>query len=139
VGIDHVQLEPSSDQLQKQLELYLDIYKHHFDIYLKAVALYLAVLGATLAYLFRAETKDADRAILALFIVFLSVGAVAGSLFSRRWVVDVQRIHHGISSHLGYPPFPFTGAIRVVTLITSLCGLVGVAAVAFLVAFRYFH
>jgi hypothetical protein len=123
---------PTPEQLQKQLELYLEIYKHHFDMYLKAVALYLAVLGGVLAYLFRAETSAADRRILASFIVLLSVGAVVGSLLSRRWVIDVQRIHHAIAADLGYPLFPFTGATRIVILIMSLCGLVGAAAIAFL-------
>ena len=123
----------TSEGLQHHLELYLVIYQHHFDLYLKAIALYLAVIGTAVAYIFRAETTANARVILASFIILLSVGGVLGSILSKQWVVEVQQIHRRLASELGLPLFPFSGAIRTTQLLGTLCGLVAIAAILFLI------
>jgi len=106
--------------------------RHHFDIDPKAIGLSLATASAITAYLFRSDVGDAPRTILATFMMLLSVGAVVGGLISRTWVRDLERVFNDASAGTHVLAFPFNGAQRTVALLTTLCGLVGFAALAYL-------
>ena len=75
----------------KQLDLYLGVYKQHFDLFLKGTVLYLAVVGAIASYVFASGTDRPLKAGLSLIIAVGSLVAFSGFRVSRKWVLDLEQ------------------------------------------------
>jgi hypothetical protein len=100
----------SEDAAGRYLDLYLGVYKHHFELFLKGLALYLAIIGGTAAYLYRdGATRDA-RVALWLFLFLVSALAIAGCKVSLDWVSAIEGTVTRLSTAIGLEPFPLDGA-----------------------------
>ena len=120
--------EVDGQLLWKQLSLYLEIYKHHFDLFVKGTVVYLALLGAIAGYIFRAEATLASQAALSLFATAISTLAFVGCLVSGRWVAELEAVIGRIAHSLRVEPFPFSGARMVVRVVEAMCALFLVAS-----------
>lgn len=119
---------PGVEILHSQLKTYLEIYRHHFDLYLKAIALYLGVVGATATYIFQEGVNGQTRVALSVFITVVSLGSVAGGYVSRGWVMEIEKRAHSLSAELSLDQFPFSGAKGVIHVMVTLSGVVAVVA-----------
>lgn len=117
-----------SDLLRAQLVAYLDVYKHHYDLFLKGVFLYLAASGAIAGYVFREGVAGAVRETLMLVACFGSLIFVFGCVGSRKWVGMMEERVNRICSELGVVDFPFYGAKYVVRGMAAVAALIGLAA-----------
>jgi hypothetical protein len=112
------------DLLLKQLSLFLDIYKQHFELFIKSAVVYLAVLGATAGYVFRDGAGRGSQVALSVFIVLLSGLAIFACEVSGRWVRDLEAVADKIADSIQVERFPFSGAKMAIRAVEGLCLLV---------------
>jgi hypothetical protein len=119
---------PTRDELLSQLKTWLDVYKHHFDLYVKGVAFYLAAAGALSGLIFREGATMAARRTLAIVLTIFCIGAVVGSFLSWRFVARLREDTDAIAAALGIRPFPFSGARSITLLFSCIAAALTVAA-----------
>lgn len=116
------------DTRKFELALYLDLYKTHYDLFLKGVAVYLAIVGAIATITFQnINGARTLKCVLSLFICACSLLAVAASQVCRLWVAETQTHLHRICASLHIPVVSLQSARRIGTLVLFL-------AVSFVVA-----
>jgi len=120
-----------------QLEMWLDVYKHHFDLYVKGVAFYLAAASTLAGLIYQqsitATARQSLSVVLTLFSFVTFAGSIVSCLFVRRLQADVD----AIAAVLGIRSFPFSGANRV-TILFAATGLV-LTLVATLICVQVWH
>ncbi len=67
------------------LKLYVDVYKHHFDLWLKGYVIYLAVVGSAAGLIFRADASPDVRRFLMLFVVTVSAVSLVAWFVGLKW------------------------------------------------------
>lgn len=104
----------ANEVLLTQYKSFLDVYKHHFDLFLKGVAVYLVAMSTIAGFAFGKEASENARFILSLLIPCGSVIAFFGFLKCRRWVFDLQKSLESIETELKIQSFPFSGPKSVI-------------------------
>ena len=85
--------ETASEEVRlKQYELILEMYRHHFDLYLKVVALYLGSTGAAAGFIFAASTTADQRTALLGFLGLVSGASALANGFVFHWLRSTQRV-----------------------------------------------
>lgn len=112
------------------LSLYLDVYRHHFDLFIKGGVIYLAIMATLAGYIFRAEVTRPTQATLMLFAAILSLLGIAGCRISRAWVKQLSAVVNDLSKAVSVPQFPFSGAVRITILIELMCSVFLLVALA---------
>jgi hypothetical protein len=79
-----------ADLAKIELNLYIDLYKAHYDLFLKGVAVYLAIVGAIATILFQPGSPLVLRFVLCGFIFACSILALAGSQISLNCIAGTQ-------------------------------------------------
>ena len=83
-------------------KLLVDVYKHHFDLYLKGVVIQLAVVGAVSGLVFRPETDQSTKlALLAFASIVSTIGAV-GWMAGMAWHRRITRAIDEASGRAGF-------------------------------------
>ncbi len=125
-----VKSEPRRDPeaLGKQVALYMDVYKHHFDLFVKGTAVYLAIVGTVAGLVFKDGTRLPLQVALCIFVMLISCVGGYACYWSDKWVCDLERVIRGMIEELEMEQFPFWGARRVVRLVMLLCILFCAAA-----------
>ena len=116
----------SEDVLLSQFKTYVDVYCHHFDLYLKATALYLAAVSAMATYMFTGIGVTMKVA-LSLLVIVTSLGAVAAGYVSKRWVSNVEEIVTALTVELSIDQFPFSGARGIIHVVMAISGALCIA------------
>jgi hypothetical protein len=99
-----------------QLSLLIDVYKHHFDLFIKALALYLGTCSIISGFIFQNEVSFELKLVLSILIQLASILVVLGCYISIKWIEDIESIVKSIEDMLDIQHFPFSGAKRVVIL-----------------------
>lgn len=118
---------PESELLKLQLTSFLEVYKHHFDLFLKGVAGYFIVVSTLTNF---ALAKDATRPKGIAFSLAICIGSLIAfscCAISKRWVEDLERTLGRITTALSGEPLPFSGAkgILSVTMVISVVFCIG--------------
>jgi hypothetical protein len=95
--------------LLTQYQALLEVYKQHFDLFLKGVTVYLAAMSAIAGFAIAKETSANIKLLLSALIPCGSLIAFFGFLISRRWVAHLQKSLESIEAELRIQPFPFSG------------------------------
>ena len=120
----------------EQLRLHLDVYRNHFELFVKAMGLYFAALGAIGGLMYRDGVSRSSQVAFSALIVSGSIIFLDGCIVSLRWVRDLEVSVRGAEMQLGIKPFPFSGAngvigvMMVVCVIFALFGVVNLAILA---------
>lgn len=69
-------------------KIYLDIYKHHFELWLKGYIAYLAIIGATAGFVFVKDTPPQMDKFLLMFVGTVSVISMFAWSVGLKWVRD---------------------------------------------------
>ena len=114
----------------EQLKLYFDLYKHHWDLYLKAHVLFYAVVGALGGYLSKAEVTSHERTLLTSAMAVGACVACIASAIGLQWLKTIQFIVQSLEARLGALHYSFEAARRIlVTLGTASFGIAVTAIV----------
>ncbi len=122
---------PRREILLSQLDIYLGIYKQHFDMAFKGVVLYLAVSGVFAGYLFKEGLSKNLKISLCLVIVFGSIIAIiALALVCKKWVSKIEQVVNSITKELEIEQFPFSGARNTTNVMISVASFLGIIGLA---------
>jgi hypothetical protein len=108
---------PSNGTQLEEFKIYIETFRHHFDLFGKGTLAYFMVIGVLCSYLFKTDTNFLTKEFLATFIVIFSLLCSVTCSISHKWVTAVETRANILSSELGMAAFPFTGSKRVVTLV----------------------
>jgi hypothetical protein len=125
------QTEPASrDQVfLKQMELFLEIYRHHLELLIKAVVVYLAIVGAAAGYVFREGTTPGSKAALSMVVAILSMVALVGCHWAVGWVKGFNGTVDRIADRLAAERFSFSGLSMMLRIVECLCGVIAAACI----------
>jgi len=110
------------------LNIYIDVYKQHFDLFFKGAALYVAANGILAGIIFHKDTDFANKSLLAACMVLFSALCLVACRVSWRWVAFLESRVTRITDDLNMEPFPFQGAkgiIKTVFISALFLGLLG--------------
>jgi hypothetical protein len=111
---------------------WIDLYKHHFELWLRGFFVYLGVLGVVAGFFFSEDSSRQVRAYLLVLIIVASTVAILAFSVGLRWLSVFGTAFRERSSGTGAPPL----AIAPFKCVVSL-GIV--VAIAFIVAAIYLH
>jgi hypothetical protein len=107
------------------LKIYVDVYKHHFDLWLKGYVFYLAIIGSTAGFIFGKDTSPDTRRFLMLFVVTVSAVSLIAWFVGLMWAKDfaaaVERVAPANSPPLALKAFQtaiilgFVGAVVILS------------------------
>jgi len=91
------------------LSIYVDLYKHHFELWLKSYLLYMAILGVAAGILFGkdlagAQTSELQRFLL-VFIAVVSLFAAIAFSVGLHWLIRFEKTLQSAVAAAGAPPF----------------------------------
>jgi hypothetical protein len=91
----------SSERL-KLLEMYVDLYKHHLDWFLKAFIVYIAFSGTAAGIAFKSETSGFVRTLLVVLVAVISILGTASWIVGLTWVGGLEKKlrHTATEAHL---------------------------------------
>ena len=118
----------NGDLLKDLLKTYLDIYKHHFELFVKAGAGYLASVAFITGIIFSTTAEKQTKSVLCISLCGGSILAVFGAFFSRYWVLCLEKEVRKLSSDLKVGAFPFIGAKMVTWFLVALATMFFVLA-----------
>lgn len=124
-----------------ELETHVSLYKHHFDLFFKALILYLAVVGAVAGYVFRPEIDAMTRAALSLFAFLCSGLAIFGCRLAEAWGANTEVQMARLAQALGIPVIQlspgqrFARLVRIFAILMCVTSIL-ISAVALRTVFR---
>ena len=131
----NVNTDTSEENLMKQYQMMVDVYKFHFDIVLKFITFYYAITGAILSFYLSQPKTNLMNAALALPIIMGCLFA-AFAFFGAKQVDTFTLEISAVTDHLHLDPFPnndllgdlklmliFTGVLSSLTAIGLLIGV----------------
>lgn len=139
-SVPNPQMAGRQELLKSQLAIFLDAYKHHYELFLKGMLLYLAAIGAVAAYIYRDGVAHQVREMLSIMVGLGSAICVIGCISSWRWVGLIETRVNKICSELGVVDFPFMGAKHVTLGMSGIALIVAITALLnfFLIRYRVF-
>lgn len=105
----------------RQLELWVHVYEHRYEVLVRTLAIFVIVVGALLALVCREGASAREQAALLGFGAAISLLALWGLAAASRWVRQVEGVLTGLADSL--------------KMKASVSGLRGVLTVAWLLTF----
>lgn len=121
-----------SDNRLRHYEILIDTYRHHFDLFIKGVAVYLLVISAACGFLFSKES-NANRDGLAWFIVVISLIGLNGLVPCYKWLSALAANCRQYEVKLQLQEFDFDGAKGIVDAVKWGMCAIAVGAIALIV------
>lgn len=118
-----------TDLFKVQLSIYIDLYKHHFDMFLKAAVIYLGVVAGLAALSFNAKTFVGKCGLAILVSIATVVGFLGGKIY-KEWLISTERVLSDISTKLGILPVDFTQTKKMVNIEQSVSVLLLIGSIA---------
>ena len=115
---------------RQQLTIYVELYKNHFDLWLKAQALYVAIQGTAAGLAGRGDILLRARLSVLFFACICSGFALAGGVITRKWLLSTEDAIARSAAVLDVEPIRLTLAKQTVifgqamAFVLLVCGLV---------------
>lgn len=110
--------------------MFVDLYKHHFDLWIKGYLVYLGIVGVTAGFLFNKDTTPNARSFLILFLVTVSSISVGAWAVGLVWLRSFDSTLRDLSVRARVPPISLLGFKAIVFL--GLLGAIVITASALL-------
>jgi hypothetical protein len=125
------------DLSSKELAIYLDLYKAHYDLFVKAFAVYLAFVGTITGIVFQHPNRPGEmRMALSAFVAMDSILAIIASWISLKWIHETQGHLERICGDLGIPTISLKVTAHVVRIVLVLAFILTLAGFA---GIRWFY
>jgi len=99
-----------------QLSIYIDLYKHHYDLFLKAAGIYLAVVSVLASYIFRADVNFATKCALSIIVSIAAIIGFFGGKLYIEWLTSTEKSVSDISNKLGIVPIVFIQTKKMIAI-----------------------
>ena len=116
-----------ADLLKVQLSIYIDLYKSHFDLFLKASTIYLAVVAGLAVSSNKADDLPIRCALSVMVSIASIVGFLGGQLY-KEWLISVEESIGLLSNKLGVPPIGFIQTKKMIRIEQFVSVLILVAS-----------
>ncbi len=113
-----------------QFEGLMNLYKHHLDLFWKWITLYVSIVAALSAYIFKNEISPETRRLFPILIAVASLGIGFGCLIMWSWLKELQKEVRRISDEMEsfqYPSFLGMSMTKGALIATSLFAAFSVA------------
>jgi hypothetical protein len=120
---DRSELATEYSRLWARFVLFVDLYKHHFDLFLKGFVFYLAVQGAVAGFAFSEDTTPETRQALLTLATVMSVFAVATWTVALVGMSQFATTFEELCAKLSVPHLPTFG-VKVSMFLCILASLV---------------
>ena len=120
----------SHEDLWKQYEIQIDLYKHYLKLTIEINVLYYAITGALLSYYFAHRSEVSIRFALVLpflMSVMLGVLFIYGAVLNRVSRTDVFKLRDALGLQVA-PEFAVLGWFLVICAVLMLTVAIGLAA-----------
>lgn len=117
----------ASPNALEHYRIVMETFRHHTDVYLKAFALYVTIVGAVAGLAFGEDGGERRGALLA-FLAAVSIFAVVANGAVLRTGAAVEERLRKLGEDLEVDPWPLGPVRALVWLILVFCGTVAVAA-----------
>jgi hypothetical protein len=121
-----------SDDLT-QLELYISLYKHHFDNFVKGISIFLVMVGGLSGLAFSETIPPQLRPLVLWLLALVCVVVLLGAIILWRWVDDFEPLIRELEERLATRALPLWGSRCVIAL---TCGFAVLFAVFGIFALR---
>lgn len=118
---------PSESVLIEHYRVTMETFRHHADLYLKAFALYVALIGTTTGLAFTGDSADRRGAILG-FLAAVSIFSVFSQVAVLRAGTVLDEQLQSLATALKVEPWPLAPIRALVTLVLVFSLAVAVAA-----------
>jgi hypothetical protein len=130
------EIQPSQriDLLKTQMLIHVDLYKAHFDIFLKGTALYLGLAGAILGFTLQSKPDTKTLCGLSIVLVVGSIIGIVGGAISRQWIRKTKQLLSDVCKELQLECVSLESAELIVILeqsISILLLIVGLTAAVY--------
>lgn len=131
-----------SDDVPPNLAVLVDIYKHHWDLFLKGFALYLAActIFATIASQSGSKADVFQQIFSGVAVTGASIVANRALNISIEFLINMGRSIDAICESVGYSKIYFSSPqdiMRLFSKVTVVLGLVGVLYAAHVIIVKY--
>jgi hypothetical protein len=129
-------IQPSQriDLLKAQMLTHVDLYKTHFELFLKGTALYLGLVGAVVGFALKSKPDGKTLCGLSILLALGSIIGIVGGAISKEWIRKTKQILSDVCKELQLACVPLESAERIVTLeqsISILLLIVGLIAAVY--------
>lgn len=114
----------------------LDLYKHHYDLFVKGYVFYMGIVGALTTLLFRFVDRDDEKILLFGIGTVVSGLSVVACYFAYRWSHEIEAQAASLAEGLGLRPVPLGKARQLVVVLLVLSSVMLVALGGKLVFFE---
>jgi hypothetical protein len=121
------------DDLWKQYEISVDLYKHYLKLAVEINAFYYAITGAILSYYFAHKAEESIRFALILPLlmsVFLALLFIYGAILNREMRAEVFRVRDALGLKAA-PEFAVLGWFLTIFAILKIMVAAGLAGLLF--------
>lgn len=83
--------EKDDDIIRRQLDMLINMYEHHLDLFLKWITLYATVVAAVAVYVFNQAVAPETRRLLPLLIAAASLMVSVGCFAMWSWLKELEK------------------------------------------------
>ena len=98
---------------------YVDLYKHHFDLFVKGYLIHLAIIGTSAGFIFRQESDYGTKLGLAIFAAVIAICGACTWGVSFLWAIAFCNQVQELAHKLNVAPLPMFG-LKAVLLFSVL-------------------
>jgi len=106
-------------RLWEQMVLFVDLYKHHFDLFVKGFVVHLAIIGSGAGLAFSDKLDPFTRRWLLILVVALSIVSVVAWIVSLRWAYRFAQQFEDLCDRIGMERLPTFGVKAIIALATT--------------------
>ena len=114
---------PDDASLREQHGQLLEVYRTHFELFVKAFVLYLATVSVISGFILEKELEIVTEVVLGLLITIGSAVTICACLVCRGWTLKTRETMNEIADNLGWKPFSFSGATGMIWVVISVGGI----------------
>lgn len=112
----------------------MQMYQHHYELFLKALFFYFAAVGAIGSYVFRPEASAEQQRWFLVTVICTSVASLVGCWISLRWWFAIKGATDRLCAHLELEPLPLFASKYLIALFAVDCVAIIAACVTYLSA-----
>ena len=115
-----------------QYKEFIGTYRHHVDIYVKAGAIFLAMIGTAFGFAFGGDASLRLTAAMMLFVAGASIAWISGAYFTGKWLKVMGELMSKAEQDLKLAAFPIGEFRTFARLMAYIGALLAIGSIGYL-------